>query len=70
MRQFATTIFSETQLCNIVETLFRIVTTLFQHCNAVQELGVPRPVYAVSLVPGWQRVKFGLRKPEVLLVLF
>ena len=28
-------IFSATQRCNIVATLFRIVTTLFQHCNAV-----------------------------------
>ena len=26
--------FSATQRCNIVATLFRIVTTLFQHCNA------------------------------------
>ena len=34
-RRFATTIFSVTQRCNIVATLFRIVTTLFQHCNAV-----------------------------------
>ena len=35
-RRFATTtIFSVTQPCNIVATLFRIVTTLFQHCNAV-----------------------------------
>ena len=34
-RQFATTIFSAAQLCSIVATLFRIVTTLFQHCNAV-----------------------------------
>ena len=41
---FAKTIFSETLLCNIVATLFRTVPTLFQHCNAVQELGVPRPV--------------------------
>ena len=28
-------IFSVTQRCNIVGTLFRMVTTLFQHCNAV-----------------------------------
>ena len=28
-------IFSATQRCNILATLFRIVTTLFQHCNAV-----------------------------------
>ena len=34
-RRFATTIFSATQRCNIVATLFRMVTTLFQHCNAV-----------------------------------
>ena len=34
-RRFATTILSATQRCNIVATLFRIVTTLFQHCNAV-----------------------------------
>ena len=34
-RRFATTIFSATQRCNIVATLFRIVTTLFQHCLAV-----------------------------------
>ena len=34
-RRFAKTIFSATQRCNIVATLFRIVTTLFQHCNAV-----------------------------------
>ena len=33
-RRFATTI-SSTKRCNIVATLFRIVTTLFQHCNAV-----------------------------------
>ena len=33
--QFATTIFSATQRCNIVMRLFRIVTTLFQYCNAV-----------------------------------
>ena len=26
---------SATLLCNIVATLFRIVTTLFQHCNAI-----------------------------------
>ena len=32
-RRFATTIFSATQRCNIVATLFRIDTTLFQHCN-------------------------------------
>ena len=64
------TIFSETLLCNIVATLFRTVPTLFQHCNAVQELGVPRPVKAVSLVLGWQRVRVRLRNPEVLLALF
>ena len=34
-RRFATTIFSAMQRCNIVATLFWIVTTLFQHCNAV-----------------------------------
>ena len=34
-RRFATTIFGSTKRCNIVGTLFRIVTTLFQHCNAV-----------------------------------
>ena len=34
-RRFPTTIFSATQRCNIVETLFRIVTILFQHCLAV-----------------------------------
>ena len=34
-RRFATTTFSATQRCNIVATLFRIVTTLFQHCLAV-----------------------------------
>ena len=33
--RFATTIFSPTQRCNIVATLFRMVTTVFQHCNAV-----------------------------------
>ena len=30
-----TTIFSATQRCNIVTTLFPMVTTLFQHCNTV-----------------------------------
>ena len=34
-RRFATTIFSATQRWNIVATLFWIVTTLFQRCNAV-----------------------------------
>ena len=34
-RRFATTIFSATQRCNIIATLFRMVTTLFPHCNAV-----------------------------------
>ena len=34
-RRFAMTICSATQRCNIVATLFRMVTTLFQHCNAV-----------------------------------
>ena len=34
-RRFATTIFSATQRCNIIATLFRMVSTLFQHCNAV-----------------------------------
>ena len=34
-RRSATTIFSATQHCNIVATLFWMVTTLFQHCNAV-----------------------------------
>ena len=33
--RFATTIFSAIQRCNIVAALFRMVTTLFQHCNAV-----------------------------------
>ena len=33
--RFVTTIFSATEGCNIVPILFRIVTTLFQHCNAV-----------------------------------
>ena len=36
--RFATTIFSATQLCNIVMTLFRMVTILFQHCNPVLRL--------------------------------
>ena len=27
--------FRATQRCNIVATLLRMVTTLFQHCNAV-----------------------------------
>ena len=31
----ATTIFGATQRCNIVATLFQMVATLFQHCNAV-----------------------------------
>ena len=35
LERLATTIFSATQRCNIVATLFGIVTTLFQHCNAV-----------------------------------
>ena len=30
-----TTIFSATQRCNIVATLFPMVTTLLQHCNTV-----------------------------------
>ena len=35
-RRFATTIFCATRRCKmIVATLFRTVTTLFQHCNAV-----------------------------------
>ena len=34
-RRFATTIFSATQRCNIIATLFRMVPTLFQHCSAV-----------------------------------
>ena len=34
-RRIARTIFSATQRCNIVATLFRTGTTLFQHCNAV-----------------------------------
>ena len=33
--RFATTIFSATQRCHIVGTLFQMVATLFQHCNAV-----------------------------------
>ena len=36
-RRFATTIFSATQCCNIITTLFRIGTTLFQHCNLYWE---------------------------------
>ena len=32
---FITTIFSTTQRCKIVATLFQMVRTLFQHCNAV-----------------------------------
>ena len=35
-RRFATTIFSATQRCSIVATLFRMVTTLLQHCNALR----------------------------------
>ena len=35
MRRFAITIFRATQRCNIVTTLFGIVTTLFQHCKAL-----------------------------------
>ena len=31
----ATTIFSATQHCNIVATWFKMVATLFRHCNAV-----------------------------------
>ena len=38
MRRFATTIVSATQRYNIVTMLFGIVTTLFQHCNAVLRL--------------------------------
>ena len=34
-RRFATTIFRATQRCSIVATLFRMVRTLFQHCNSV-----------------------------------
>ena len=34
-RRFAATIFSVTQCYNIVATLFRMVTTLFQYWNAV-----------------------------------
>ena len=34
-QRFAKTIFSATQGCNIVPILFRVVTTFFQHCNAV-----------------------------------
>ena len=30
-----TTIYSATQRCNIVATLFRMVITLLQYCNAV-----------------------------------
>ena len=33
--RFVTTIFSATQRCHIVGTLFQMVATLFQHCNAV-----------------------------------
>ena len=32
-RQFATTIFSAVQHYNIAATLFRMITTLFQHSN-------------------------------------
>ena len=34
-RRFAKRIFSATQRCNVVATVFRIVTTMFQLCNAV-----------------------------------
>ena len=34
-QQFATKIFSATQRCNILATLFQMATTLFQNCNAV-----------------------------------
>ena len=34
-RRFATTIFSATQRCIIVATLFRIAATLFHYCNAL-----------------------------------
>ena len=34
MGRFATTSFSATQRCYIVATVFQVVTTLFQHCNA------------------------------------
>ena len=33
--RFTTTIFTATQRCNIVATLFRIVPTLFQHCSNI-----------------------------------
>ena len=49
MRRFATTIFSATQRCNIVVTLFRIVTTLFQHCNDM--LRSKSPLRTSPLVP-------------------
>ena len=47
-RRFATTMFSATQRCNIDATLLRIVTTRFQHCNAVlclEIVAANRPVY-------------------------
>ena len=34
-RLFATTIFNATQHYSIVATLLRMVSTLFQHCNAL-----------------------------------
>ena len=37
-RQFTTMIFSATHCCVIVATLFRMVATLFQYCNAVLHL--------------------------------
>ena len=36
--RFAATIFSATPRCNIVATLFRLVATFFQYCNAVLRL--------------------------------
>ena len=36
-KRFATTVFSPTQRCNIVATLFRMVTTFFQHWKAVEK---------------------------------
>ena len=32
--RFATTMFSATKDCNINATLFEMIATLFQHCNA------------------------------------
>ena len=47
-RQFATTIFSPTQRCNIVATLFRMVT-LFQHCNAELRLKSSLRIFSCNI---------------------